>query len=262
MKQLRDQQLWLAGAVMTDAELDDVDVRLTRGPKMGPRERLDIYRRGYESRLVECLADDYPVLKVALGDDTFDELCRGYVARYPSEAPNLNAYGRRMADHCKGSWITSHVVPKVGRDFAADLARLEWAIVEVVHEAADAPLTMERLAAIPMEAWAGARLVASRALRLLDLQYPANDYFQAVRDDEPHDVPGPGGPSATVVYRSGHTVWRMGLTPPMHRVLAALVGGKPLEAALSLAGDGPPERVSAWFREWVSSGLFVAVDVG
>jgi hypothetical protein len=54
----------------------------------------------------------------------------------------------------------------------------------------------------------------------------------------------------------------MGLNPAMHRVLAALIARQPLEAALSLAGDEPPERVTAWFREWVSSGLFVGVETG
>jgi hypothetical protein len=206
-----------------------------------------VYRDGYVARLVECLADDYPVLKVALGDEAFDALCRTYVARFPSEAPNLNAYGRHMAEVCTG--------------FAADLARLEWAVVEVIHEPSRAPMTMESLAAVPEEAWGEAHLVASRALRLLTLHYPANDYFQAVRDGHAPAIPAPEA-SATVVYRSGLTVWRMGLTPPMHRVLAALVGGEPLEQALSLAEGEPPEQVTAWFREWVSSGLFVAVEAG
>jgi len=39
-------------------------------------------------------------------------------------------------------------------------------------------------------------------------------------------------------------------------------GGVALEAALSLAEGEPPERVTAWFREWVSSGLFVAIETG
>jgi hypothetical protein len=242
---LREEQLWFARAVMTGAGMELADGRLTAGPRLDARQRLDVYRRGYEARLVECLADDYPVLQMALGPEAFEALCRVYVERYPSEAPNLNGYGRHMAEVCEG--------------FAADLATLEWAIVEVIHQPAGAPLTMEDLAGIPMDAWATARLLPSRALRLLALAYPANDYFQAVRDGHAPPLPGPL-PSATVVYRSGPTVWRMGLTPPMHRVLAALIGGQPLEAALSLAEDESPERLTAWFREWVSSGLFVGVD--
>ena len=244
---LRDEQLWFAGAVMTGDALEEADHRLTAGPRLTPRERLDVYRHGYAARLVECLADDYPVLKSALGDEAFDALCRRYIARHPSEAPNLNAYGRHMADVCDG--------------FAADLARLEWAMVEVIHEPSRPPMTMGSLAAMPGDSWGSAHLVASPALRMLALRYPANDYFQAVRDGHAPGLPAPQ-PSATVVYRSGMTVWRMGLTPPMHRVLAALVGGEPLEAALSLAEGELPEQVTAWFREWVSSGLFVAVEAG
>jgi hypothetical protein len=118
---------------------------------------------------------------------------------------------------------------------------------------------MEALASVPMEAWATARLVAARAVRLLSLGYPANDYFQAVREDRTPELPA-AAPSATVVYRSGHTVWRMSLTPPMERVLGALLAGKPLEGALDLAGEAAAEHVTAWFREWIASGLFVAID--
>jgi hypothetical protein len=244
---LREEQLWFAGAIMTGAALDEAERRLTPGPKLGPRERLDVYRHGYEARLVECLADDYPVLKHALGEEAFTGLCRAYIARFPSRSPNLNAYGRHLAGMCEG--------------FAADLARLEWAIVEVIHQPAGEPLTLETLATIPMEAWATARLVAGEAVRVLTMDHPANDYFQAVRDGDTPPLPGRAC-SAVVVYRGGRTVWRMGLNPAMHRVLAALIARQPLEAALSLAGDEPPERVTAWFREWVSSGLFVGVETG
>jgi hypothetical protein len=244
---LREDQLWFAGAVMTGAALDEAERRLTPGPKLGPRERLDVYRHGYEARLIECLADDYPVLKVAMGEEAFEDLCRRYIARFPSRSPNLNAYGRHLAGMCEG--------------FGVDLARLEWALVEAIHAQATEALTLEKLASMPPEAWATARLVAGKAVKLLALDYPANAYFQAVRDGETPTVPDPS-PSTVVVYRGGPTVWRMGLTPAMHAVLGALLAGQLLEAALALAGDEPPERVSAWFREWVSGGLFVGVEAG
>ena len=53
----------------------------------------------------------------------------------------------------------------------------------------------------------------------------------------------------------------MRLTPAMHGVLAALLAGRPLESALDLAGAAPAEHVTTWFREWVSSGLFVAIEL-
>jgi hypothetical protein len=59
----------------------------------------------------------------------------------------------------------------------------------------------------------------------------------------------------------------MDLTPPMFEVLSALVAGETLGDSLARAEHGlvgvePAEvsrRVTHWFREWVSSGLFSAV---
>jgi len=265
---LRGRQRWFATAVMTPesdpspAGPGEVERILTPGPRLGATERLEIYRRGYHARLVECLADDYPVLRHALGEDAFDELCRVYIATYPSDGPSLNYYGRRMA-----ALLRSGAGPALpSRGFAADLATLEWAMVEVIHAPASAPLTPEGLAEVPAEAWPGVRLVANTSARLLRFEYPVNRYFQAFRGGEAAPLPEATA-SATVVYRSGPTLWRMDLTPPMHDALAGLVAGETLEEALShaeagLAGlseDEVGQRVMSWFQEWVSSGLFSGV---
>ncbi|HEY8040862.1 MAG TPA: DNA-binding domain-containing protein [Polyangiaceae bacterium] len=245
---LREQQRWFAGAVMDDARSQEAAGHLTRGPKLDARERLAIYQRAYRARLVECLADDYPVLKNALGDEAFEKLATAYVARFPSVAPNLNAYGRHMPGFCEG--------------FAADLAALEWAIVEVIHAPGEAPLTLEGLGSVPMEKWVEARLRPNSALRLLRFAYPVNAYFQADREGARPTIPPPD-PSATAVYRSALTVWRMALSPPMAALLSALVAGKALgEALAQVDDDESPDHVMAWFRHWVSSGLFVGVDLG
>jgi hypothetical protein len=266
---LHGTQLWFARAVMTPeseppaAGDDDIARRLTAGPGLSAAERLEIYRRGYHARLVECLADDYPVLKHALGDPAFEDLCRAYIARHPSEGPSLNLFGRAMAPFCR----FEAPAPFPLRDFAGDLASLEWAIVEVIHAASRDPLTLEGLRDLPPEAWVGARLVPNGALRMLRFAHPVNAYFQAYREGSDPTLPG-SEPSATVVYRSGPTVWRMDLTVPMYDILSALVAGEPLAAALgraesALAGMDPAEasqRVTHWFREWVSGGLFSAVE--
>jgi hypothetical protein len=244
---LRDEQLWFSNAVMTGANVAEAPHRLTAGPRLTAAERLDIYRRGYETRLVECLEDDYPVVKQALGEEHFEALCRDYIAAFPSEAPNLNAFGRRMPSFCQG--------------FLADLAALEWALVEAIHAADASPLTLAQFASVPGDAWPRARLGKSPSLRILSAAYPVNDYFQAVRDGSEPEPPA-ARPSATAVYRRGLTVWRHGLTPVMAGVLSALTRGETLQESLaSVPEDHPPEEVLSWFREWVVSGLFVAIDI-
>ncbi len=267
---MRQEQIWFARAIMTpeagQAAASEVEANgvLTAGPRLHAIDRLEIYRRSYHARLLECLADDYPVLAHALGGAQFEDLCRGFIERHPSEGPNLNFFGRGFEKFC----LDEATPPFPLRRFSADLAKLEWAIVEVIHAPSSEPLTIEGLREVPIDAWASARLVHNSAFRLLSFENPVNAYFQAFRDGKNPEVPG-AHRSATVVYRSGATVWRMDLTGPMFEVLSALVAGETLGVSLSRAestfddveASQAADRVAYWFREWVASGLFVRVDI-
>lgn len=251
---LREEQIWFAKAMTTpesDTALTDEDARrtLTAGPRSSALERFEIYRRGYHARLVECLADDYPAVQNALGHGPFATLCRAYIDEHPSTGPSLNDFGRHMPAFCRSR----------GQAFAADLADLEWAIVEVIHAPSASPLTLEGLRDVAPDAWATARLVPNTAFRLLRFEHPVNAYFQAFRAGDEPPVPAAEA-SATAVYRNGPRLWRMDLTVPMFRVLSALASGANLSDALSQESDA--DAVALWFREWVASGLFVGVDAG
>jgi hypothetical protein len=265
---LHDQQRWFAGAVMTPEShplpsgATAVERVLTAGPRLSALDRLEIYRRAYHARLIECLADDYPALQSALGAEAFDGLCRAYIERHPSTGPNLNAFGQSMPSFCR----TAEAACRESA-FAADLATLEWAIVEVIHARSAPAVTIEALHAIPVDRWADARLIPTPAFRLLRFAYPVNAYFQSFRQGTTPLVPALAG-SSLLVYRSGPTVWRMPLTEPMVLLLEATAQGETLGTSLERAAasltDVPEEvagaRVMGWFRDWVSSGLFCDVE--
>jgi hypothetical protein len=269
---LRSQQTWFAGAVMSPAEAPvpaDVDGFLRGGPRIGPGDRLQIYRDGYRSRLIECLADDYAVMKHLLGEESFDELAGAYIEAHPSDSPSLNFFGRKMASFVGGFVGGSGLAPLQGkRAFAADLARLEWALLEAIHAPPCEPFSLEQLAGIAPDAWGSVRLGSAAGVKLLRLAHPANAYFQAVRDDLDPAMPAPAA-SATLVHRKGWTVWRSDLTPPMAGVLEAILAGAPLGEALASLEGGEGEGggdeagagehdVAGWFRDWVSSGVFTS----
>ncbi len=265
---LRALEEWFLGAVTLPCAGEDLarDARqvLTRGPKLDADERLGIYRYAYQARLVECLADDYPALQYALGANAFEALCHEYIQRHPSSAPSLNAYGRHMATFCR----TEASEPFVLRAFAADLAALEWALVEVLHARMADALSSAALAAIPVEEWPAARLPLSPSLRVLRFDYPVSAFFQAFKEEKEPAVPE-ASPSVTAVYRTDMTLWRMNLTPAMAGLIEALARGETLgdalgklEEGLSEAEAGEAERsVMAWFQAWVSSGFFARVEI-
>ncbi len=231
-----------------------VDALLTPGPKLDALQRLSVYHYAYQARLTEALADDFPAVRNALGADTFDTVARRIIEASPSSTRNLNAYGRVMVD-----WLARPGQRVAHRPFLHDLARLEWALVEVVHAAVPPRLDPGQLAAIPMERWAGLRFVPGAATRLLDCGWPVNPYFQAWRQGAQPPIPAPKA-SAVVVYRHGFTVWRMDLSPMTHGLLARLLAGVPLAAALApIEGQAGAERVMQWFSAWVSGGIFAGV---
>lgn len=260
---LHDVEKWMVSAITGAAvDAENPDRWLTRSSRLDAAGRFDVYRSGYRARLVECLTDDYPILARALGTDRFEALCLGYIERHPSTGPNLNFFGRHMAAFCREAADFDDV-----RAFASELAALEWALVEVLHEEMTPPLDVAELAALPVEAWAGARLVKSAGLRLFRFRYPVNAYYQASRDaeDEPAEVAIPAeAPSAVAVYRKDLLLWRMNLTAPMMAVLEPIVAGKTIGDALgdleATADAATLEAVGkslmVWFREWVSAGFF------
>jgi hypothetical protein len=241
----------------TPRRLAAVNRMIKPSATMTSLERLQIYRDGYRERLVECLADDYPALQFALGSDAFADLCREYIAAHPSRSPSLNFFGRDVSRFCR----TSKRWPLAA--FAADLAALEWALVEVLHAGLVAPLSNDALSCLPGDQWSSACFLPSDAVRLVQAAYPVNAYFQSFRDDRSPDIPPPGS-SATVVWRAGPTIWRKDLEAAEAAVLSRLFGGATIGQALAAIDRDSlviPDAgsIAAWFRHWVSSGFFIAL---
>lgn len=265
---LTAQQRWFLDVITTpESDAPPIDeasaARLaTASASLSALERIEIYRRGYHLRLIECLADDYPALAATLSEADFAALCRSYIAKYPSSAPSLNLYGRHMAEHCRHSSLPN-------AKFLADLAVLEWAVVLSIHAPTAPTLTPEDLAEVPFERWPEARLLPNPSLEILSFAYPVNAYFQAYMRGGPLKVPAPRATSLAV-YRTGRSVWRLELSEPMVALFSALAAGTPLGPALEqveplLQGRREDELaalVTGWFQQGVESGLFsdVALD--
>ena len=220
---------------------------VTRG-HLDPAVRMEVYRNAYHLRLIECLADDFPAVQELLGKDRFARIARSYIAAFPSRQPNLNRYSIRFPDF---------LAAESRQAFAADLARLEWAMIEAIHAAPAEPFDLTELQALAPDHWADLRLRPAPASRLLELAHPANAWFQAWRVGQPLP-PARKGRSFVLVYRAGERLWRMDLTPLTADLLRRLFAGETLGAAISALGDVPDlaPRVIRWFREWVAGGVF------
>lgn len=229
---------------------------------LAPEQRVAIYGEMYFLRLAECLSEDYPAVKKLVGAEGFERLARAYLKKHPSRHYSLNTLGRKLPDFLAGATkMPRHAM-------LADVARVERAISESFDVAVSPSLSPADLAMIPPAAWETARIRMTESLRLLALEHRGNAIVTACRQDK--ELPSRGRKKSWVaVFRKEWTVWRMDLTEPMHAVIEALAGGKPLAKALSAGArsyEGTPESMQSdvhrWFREWATEGLFVEVVRG
>jgi hypothetical protein len=163
-----------------------------------------------------------------------------------------------MAEFCRAQ-------PEAWAPFAADLARLEWAMVEVIHAPSVSGLDVSTVSTLPAERWQTARLTPSPTLRLLRFDFPVNEYFQAFRDGNEPELPE-RRTTSTVVNRRGLPVVRMDLEPVAALLLEDLIAGSPLDSAiaeLERRGRDVPdlaEKLPAWLGAWVANGFFAALE--
>jgi hypothetical protein len=254
-----------------DVGPEETETVVTRSRALTALDRLAIYSYAYYARLLECLGEEFPVLKHALGQEVFDTFAVGYLQRYPSRSYTLFRLGAnfpRYLAETRPEAGEDEGLPADWPDFLIDLATLELTFNEVFDGPGverERPLNADWLWAVSPERLLEARLVGVPCLRLLALRYPVHNYFTAVRR---HGDPDPPGPAETwlAVTRRHYVVRHYELSRPAYELLHALLDGESLGQAISRAVEaaGPaldhlPNNLWTWFHDWAAEGFFRAV---
>jgi hypothetical protein len=208
--------------------------------------RVGVYADAYFWRLRDVLAENFSRVAAILGPERFTELAREYVARHPSEHPSLRFLGRELAALIARR---ADMPPAL-----ADLARLEWARLEVFDAADCEPLTAQALRSIRPEDWPHLRFAPIPALAVLHTAWPAHELWA-------------GADAATLTPRLGRVrVWRGRDDRVFHAPMDAgegealehLIAGAPFEVVCRVFDDLPPaagaERVGALLARWLDDG--------
>jgi hypothetical protein len=214
---------------------------------LDPAARPQVYADAYFWRLRDVLAENFPRLAAILGPERFEDLAREYLERHPSEHPSLRFLGRGLA-----AIVARHAdqAPAL-----VDLARLEWARVEVFDAADCETLTVEALRSIRPEDWPSLRFVPIQALAVLRFTWPAHEVWD-------------GADAGTLTPRPGHVrVWRARDDRVFHapmdtgegEALERLIAGAPFEVVCQAFDDLPPpaaaERMAGLLGRWLDDGI-------
>ncbi len=234
----------LAEVIRDDAPLSAVD-------------RLEVYAHAYFSRILEVLRKDYPALHAALGDDHFHALISDYLIAHPPTRFSLRHAGEALP-----SFLSGHVVAatlRAGFPWAADLATLEWAVVDAFDAADAAHLTREDLARLPPEGWGDLRLRLDPSVRILQAGWPVNRIREAFDAEQPLPAIAPEE-TAVCVWRRDERVFHRPLDPMEAACLGLVSEGATFgdlcgRIALEVGDSETPARALALLTGWVESGL-------
>ncbi|MEA2336306.1 MAG: hypothetical protein QOE82_313 [Thermoanaerobaculia bacterium] len=240
-----------------DAAPIAVDDIILPSATLQPIQRVGIYHGMYMLRMIEALTVDYAALAAFLGEHNFEHLVREYVQQFPSRSYTFNRLGDSLPDYIASSTWKRRI-------FLRDLAKLELAMTQVFDEAEAEPLPADAIASIAPERIADARIIPIPALRLLALDYDANETFQAFRDERP--MHPRRQKSWLAVHRRDYGVYRMPLSREAHAFLDSLMSKQTVGEAIDTFSrrfrrfPGQSELFT-WFRDWSAAGLFAAIEV-
>jgi hypothetical protein len=231
----------------------------------------------YWFRILDSIYDDCPGLRAVLGVPRFMKLAEAFLVKYPSRSFSMRNLPSRLARFIREAprWTKPHTA------LCYDVARFEWARVEVFDSAALPVFTADNLLdANP----ARLKLNLQPYLQLLRLDYPVDDFIHAVKQRAelsrgeasnttmaaPAHVtrgkkallPAPAR-TYVAVHRLDATIYFKRLEPAAFKILTALRAGRTLQQALVTGiprSQNPREdwagKVQAWFRTWMELGWF------
>ena len=218
MPELAALQAWMLDGITTGAGREAVRERIAGDDRLGPEGRFAIYAGGYRSRLLETLRDEYPALRLLVGETVFDLFAEGYIAARPPRHFSLYDYGAGFADHLEatrpgeGGGPLSALPAAVAR---CERARAEVGRAEGVERYPGPPLLADA-AMLP-----GLRLKLPDSVRLLRLGFDVVGLIGAAERAEKAVVPE-ARETLIAVARSGYRVQLHRLEPWRHAWLEAL----------------------------------------
>lgn len=241
------------------AALEELE-SLVRGDRRASAvERLEIYAHAWFHRILEVLRRDYPALAALLGEEGFHDLAALYLIAHPSRHPSLRHAGAALA-----GFLAEEALGEPFRrrwPFAADLARLEWALVDA-FDAPDVPiLTREDLAALAPEDFADLELRAAPGVARLEASWRVSAAREAVdRGDPP--APPERGEETLLVHRLGEIPRYRAVCSDEAEALRSLLAGTRFDAfCLRVAagcGEAQAPARAARLLDWMVGSELVA----
>jgi len=249
MHSLREIQAGFAAALFNPGAKDAPGIRAAG---ISPAVRLGFYRTNVFENYRKALSVTYAAVQKLIGRGLFDALAHDYTMCYFSRSGDVGAHGAHFAE-----FVARHTVARQ-LPYLADVARLEWCLEESFNEAGSAPLSVQRLSAVPPELCDQLRFMLAPASRLISSRYPIDRIWQICQPDHAGDeqIDLDSGGVDLLVLRDGCVVTTERLSAAELAMLTALASGYNFAEAFDYARSMEPAfDPAAFLQRYLANGV-------
>jgi hypothetical protein len=220
-------------------------------------ETFAVYHDGFRLRMAEFLANDYPVLRAALGELAFDAMAEAFWRARPSKFRNARWFGASLPEFLR-------TAPVYCADFfICGVAALEAGLAQSFDAEDAAELSISALAGTSEEDWPQLRLGFHPGVILLETSQAALAAYEAAQTGEASLQSG--GAVRLLVWRRDLDVNYRVLEDCEEMALVAAIDGVPFGEICSLLAFANPLRQEAdlaaaagnYLARWFADGMIV-----
>jgi hypothetical protein len=240
---------------LLDRNNDAVLSAITTNGRAAPVTQLAVYTNAYRLRLREVLANDYPVLSAAVGDDVFDELANAYIEAHPSHGYSLRSFGAKLATFLRKQpgYRETPVL--------TELAMFEWSLGNSFDAADDPVISIEAMAQIPPDHWPGLQLLFHTSVHRINFVWNTPELWKAHKAETTMpEIRENSAPVPWIIWRQDLKIRFRSLENDEQLIFdAARQGANFADICDMLSKTLPPEnvppRAASILKRWVSDGL-------
>ncbi|KZB50763.1 DNA-binding domain-containing protein [Thalassospira xiamenensis] len=215
--------------------------------------RFAIYRNNVHRGLGDALIAAYPVVAKLVGEDFFRAMAQGFFRAEQARTGSLALYGAGFAEFIDG-YDAAASVP-----YLSDIARLERARLQVLHEADEVVLDANSLAAFGDDL-AGCRFVAHRACRLMNSSFPIHAIWVRQQADSRQTKPIVQQAENILITRPGMTVRQIVLDDAGAVFARCLLDGMTVAEGYDAAIERDTQfDVTSAFAQLIAAGAFAGL---
>ncbi len=224
-----------------------------------PETQLSIYNYAYHARLNEVLANDYPAILMAIGDEYFNQLAADYIEVHPSHYFSLRDFGAQLANFIDG--LIQQQTKWQEMPWLYELALFEWNLGQAFDAADDKLFTEHDISSIATEAWPELRFNLHPSVQRLDFEWNIIEMWQALTNETPSEVSAIKEASIPwLIWREKLTTHFRSMQPDEQIAFDKLAqGGDFTDICEMLASiineDEVPMHAASLLKVWITQGL-------